>query len=128
MQWILLIVALIVVALVFFSRSKQMPVEEAVRHLKEDAVLVDVRTPSEFAQSRVPGARNIPLSSLENGFSSNNWPKDKTILLHCASGARSGSAVSKLKQMGYTNVWNIGGFSRASQIAETVADLKERND
>ena len=77
----------------------------------EGAIIVDVRQPSEFARGHVPGALNIPGSSI--GDIAKVAPgKDAPLYLYCQSGARSGAAVRALKGMGYTNVVNMGGVAR----------------
>jgi rhodanese-related sulfurtransferase len=75
----------------------------------EGFVIVDVRSPEEFATGRVPGAINIPLDSIEKR--SAEIPKDKSVVLTCRSGRRSGLAQETLRQLGYTNIRNhIGGI------------------
>lgn len=73
------------------------------------ARVIDVRTPAEFHDGFYPGAVNIPLATL--GARMNELePKDKPIVLYCASGARSGQAARILKQAGFTDVTNAGGL------------------
>lgn len=73
------------------------------------SVLLDVRTEDEFRRGHIGGARNIPVSKIDNAV---NLLHDKSapIFVYCETGARSRQAVSKLKKMGYTNVCNIGGI------------------
>ncbi len=73
------------------------------------AMLIDVREPGEFRQGHIPGARNIPLSKIENARSAIH-DKDMPLYVYCQKGTRSGRAVSALKKMGYTNVNNLGGI------------------
>lgn len=73
------------------------------------ALLLDVRTPGEYAEGHLPGARNLPLQSLE-GIAAVAPAKDAPLFLYCRSGARSGQAISLLQRMGYTRVTNIGGI------------------
>ncbi len=73
------------------------------------ARVVDVRTPAEFMDGAYPGAVNIPLSILPLRMSELE-PKDKPIVLYCASGARSGQAARLLRQAGFTDVINAGGL------------------
>jgi len=75
-----------------------------------DALLLDVRMPSEYRQGHIPGSFNIPLQMLDNidGFAEN---KNTPLFVYCLSGARSRRAVDELKQMGYTRVKNLGGIS-----------------
>ena len=72
------------------------------------AKVVDVRTPAEFADEAYPGAINIPLPALPARMNELG-PKDKPIVLYCASGARSGQGMRLLKQAGFTDVINAGG-------------------
>lgn len=73
------------------------------------ALLLDVRTPEEYAEGHLPGARNLPLQSLE-GIASVVPAKDAPLYVYCRSGARSGQATGLLQRMGYTKVTNIGGI------------------
>jgi phage shock protein E len=77
--------------------------------LESGAVIVDVRTPDEFRDGAYPGAKNIPLGDLGRRLS--EIPKDKPVVLYCASGARSSSAARAMKQAGYADVINAGGLS-----------------
>jgi len=82
--------------------------------IRAGARLVDVRTPDEFRDGTYAGAVNIPLASLlarqpELG------PKDRPVVLFCASGARSGLGARLLKQAGFTDVINAGGLEDMPQ-------------
>lgn len=74
--------------------------------LAQGAVFVDVRTAAEFASAHAPGTLNIPLQEL--GTRLVELPRDKTLVLACASGTRSGMARLMLKGKGYAQVHNIG--------------------
>lgn len=73
------------------------------------AVVVDVRSPAEFQQGSRPGSLNIPLGELN--ARSRELPKEKKIILCCASGSRSGMAVLILKKQGFSDVINAGPWS-----------------
>ena len=76
----------------------------------EGAVLLDVRTEAEYAAGHIPGSVNLPLSRLdevEEQVSSKAAP----LFVYCQSGARSASAVSALKGMGYSSCSSIGGIA-----------------
>lgn len=73
------------------------------------AVIVDVRTPDEFRSGAYRGARNIPVDSLSARLS--QIPKNKPVVVYCASGMRSAAAARTLKQAGYTDVINAGGLA-----------------
>jgi rhodanese-related sulfurtransferase len=91
---------------------------EAAEKIRSGSVLVvDVRDQHEVQQSgKVKGAVNVSRGMLEfradpdSQYHSPAFQKDKTILLHCASGGRSALAGKTLQDMGYTAVFNIGGF------------------
>ncbi|MGE5396120.1 MAG: rhodanese-like domain-containing protein, partial [Chitinophagales bacterium] len=72
-----------------------------------DSLLLDVRTPAEFAQGVIPGAVNIPVDELRQRI--NEIPKDKLILVYCRVGLRGYIAYRILKQMGYQRVKNLSG-------------------
>ncbi len=78
------------------------------------ARVVDVRTPAEFKDGAYPGAINIPLALLAVRMNELE-PRDKPIVLYCASGARSGQAALILKQAGFQDVINAGGLEDMPQ-------------
>ncbi len=74
------------------------------------AVIVDVRTPAEFADGHIPGAVNLPLDDITAKAGTMLPDKNATLLVYCRSGARSRSASMQLVQMGYTGVHDFGGI------------------
>lgn len=73
------------------------------------AIILDVRSKSEFSGGHIKGAMNIPVSDLQNNLSKLK-NKNKPIITCCASGMRSASAKSILQNAGYTEVYNGGGW------------------
>ena len=74
------------------------------------AVLIDVRSRGEYREGHIPGSINIPLDEI--GRAPATVPaKDTQLFVYCLSGARSRQAVGQLRNMGYSNVENIGGIS-----------------
>jgi len=72
-------------------------------------ILLDVRTPSEFHEAHIEGAKLIPLDDL--GVRLNELPdRNALILVYCRSGMRASNAVKLLSGKGYTNVFNFGGI------------------
>ncbi|MFC0190049.1 rhodanese-like domain-containing protein [Fictibacillus aquaticus] len=72
--------------------------------------VIDVRAESEWDSGHIPGAHHHFLGNLENETGS--LPKDKTLVAHCQSGARSAIATSMLQKKGFKDVLNFqGGFS-----------------
>lgn len=77
------------------------------------AVIVDVRTKSEFAGGNIKGSMNIPLDVLQDNI--HKIAKNKTIITCCASGMRSSAAKSMLRKKGFENVHNGGGWNSLQQ-------------
>lgn len=74
---------------------------------KADFQLVDVREPHEYEICNL-GGDSIPLSTIPDNFE--KIDRNKQVIIHCRSGARSGQAVSWLeKTHGYTNLYNLKG-------------------
>jgi phage shock protein E len=73
------------------------------------ARVIDVRSPAEFRDGAYRGAINIPLATLPARMRELE-PKNKPIILYCASGARSGQGARLLKNAGFTEVINAGGL------------------
>lgn len=73
-----------------------------------DHILIDVRTPEEFASGHIPGSVNIPVDSLGQRLS--EVPQDKPVVLYCRSGNRSGQAAQILDQAGYSQIYDLGGI------------------
>jgi rhodanese-related sulfurtransferase len=72
------------------------------------AVIVDVRTPEEFATGAYPHAVNIPVQALARRMG--ELPRDTPIVVYCASGMRSASAAAALARAGFADVVNGGGL------------------
>lgn len=81
--------------------------EDGINEAKntQDAVLLDVRTPAEYAGGHVPGSINLPAENI----SSITIDKNKPLFVYCLSGGRSQRACMWLKENGY-NAKNIGGI------------------
>ncbi len=84
--------------------------KEVVRQkIAAGALVIDVRTPEEFAGGHYKGARNIPLKEIPQRLSEFG-AKDGPIVVYCRTGHRSGKARSILLENGFTDVTNGGGF------------------
>ena len=119
MDWILPLIVVVVIGGFLALRMRgSVSTDDARRHLREGALLVDVRSPGEFAAGSVKGAINIPLSDLPDAMAKHCPDKHRVLLLHCASGGRSGMAAMKLRSAGYTRVFNVGSFGAAQKLAE----------
>jgi phage shock protein E len=83
-----------------------------------DNVLIDVRTPEEFGSGHLKNAKNIPVDKIAAEIQNTVPDKEKTIVLYCRSGKRAGIAESRLKEMGYKNVINAGGYDALKAIED----------
>jgi phage shock protein E len=86
--------------------------------LPAKALVVDVRTESEFRAGHFPGAKNIPLGKMAKRIEEFG-PKDKPVVVYCHSGTRSGMAKAILKIAGYKQVINGGGLDAMMRFAKT---------
>jgi hydroxyacylglutathione hydrolase len=91
------------------ATTQQLDARTAGRLVSEGAALVDVREGSEYALGHVPGARHIPYEQLEQRIG--EVPRERTLVVYCASGARSSLATSILERHGIAAANLRGGFS-----------------
>jgi rhodanese-related sulfurtransferase len=93
-----------------FDFFKKNDINEGVRRYAstDNAVLLDVRSPQEYRQGHIPESMNVPLQDLEDVVS---VAEDTPLFVYCYSGARSRQAAAQLRDMGYSNVHNIGGIA-----------------
>lgn len=102
----------------WFSRMFQ---PAAPLTLPEGAVVIDVRSPGEFAAGHVQGAINLPLSSFGEQIAKVAPDKAQPVVLCCQSGARSGAACRIMEQLGYQQVINGGSAGTlALQMARPI--------
>ncbi|MGE3608342.1 MAG: rhodanese-like domain-containing protein [Bacteriovoracaceae bacterium] len=73
------------------------------------SILLDVRSEAEYNSAHAQGTINIPLNQLSGRL--NELPKDKPIVVACASGTRSGMAKIMLKKNGYSEIYNLGSWA-----------------
>ena len=117
MNWTLILIVGAVTAAVFALKRRSFVSPEVARqHLRQGALVIDVRSPGEFNSDHLPSAINLPLDEIETALPRRVTDKNQVLLLHCQSGMRSGVAKQKLKGMGYMNVFNLGSYGRASEI------------
>ncbi len=94
--------------------SVDIPAREARQLVAQGALLLDVRTPSEFAERHVPGAVNIPVEQLKERLAEVG-PRGREVVVYCHSGARAGVAAMMLRKAGYSRVHNLGAMARWSR-------------
>lgn len=83
---------------------------EATSLIDAGAVVIDVRTPEEFAAGHLQGAENIDVQAADFHERVGKLDPDATYVLYCRSGSRAGAAAQMMTDMGFTDVVNAGGF------------------
>jgi phage shock protein E len=83
---------------------------EVTSALSEGAVVIDVRTPSEFAEGHLADALNIDVSSKTFAAKVGALDKGKTYVVYCRTGSRAGQAVEAMADLGFTDLVNGGAF------------------
>ena len=81
---------------------------DAKKIIDQGGKIIDVRTPGEYKSGHYKGAINIQHDKITNGIKKAKIKKETPVILYCASGMRSSSAVSVLKAEGFSSVHNAG--------------------
>ena len=79
----------------------------------DELLLIDVREPDEYEQSRIEGSTLIPLQTLPERCDSID--PNQEVVVHCKSGGRSAHAVGFLRDKGFAKVFNLRGGIKAWQ-------------
>ncbi len=87
--------------------TPEVDAEDARRLIGDGAQLIDVREPWEWAMTRIPGATLIPMGEVMQRTS--EIDPNRSIVVHCAVGARSAKVVDLLREAGYPRVYNLVG-------------------
>ena len=111
------VILALAVAAYEFSRARSggqaVAPTEAVRLLNQGAVLVDVRTKSEFDSGHIIDARHVPEADLAQAGESLKRFKDKVVITCCETGLRSATASRTLREQGFAKVVNLRGGLQA---------------
>ena len=110
------VVFVLAIGYMSMKRSGQISSKEATEFLNSGAMVIDVRSVNEFESGHIMQAYNIPLDRIEMMALSVVKDRNKVLLLHCSTGVRSKVAKKKLEELGYKNVFNLGGYGRAAKI------------
>lgn len=100
---------------------RQITAQEAAELMESETgyIVLDVRTPAEYAERHIPGAINVPNETIGSTAPEQLPDRKQLILVYCRSGNRSKQAADKLVALGYTNIVEFGGIN--SWPGETVA-------
>ncbi|MEG0153691.1 MAG: rhodanese-like domain-containing protein [Cellulosilyticaceae bacterium] len=95
----------------FFKRKFDKTMQEVKHDLdtRNDIQLLDVREVDEYKDGHIKGALLLPLGEVEKKAAL-KLSKQQDIYVYCRSGQRSNTACKRLRALGYTNVYNIGGI------------------
>ena len=87
-----------------------------------NAAFIDCRTPDEHEESRIPGAKLVPMQDLDLHLDELQQHKDKPFVIHCRSGKRSMTVTTVLRQHGFLDVKSMaGGIQRwAAEVDPNV--------
>lgn len=86
-----------------------------------DFVILDLRTPEEYKKEHIENAKNLNYYSKTFKNDLNKLEKDKTYVIHCRSGGRSGKTAPIMKELGFNEVYDMGGIIQwKEQGFETV--------
>jgi thioredoxin len=91
----------------------------------ENAQLIDVRTPEEFASEKINDAKNINWNGSDFVAQAEKLDKSKPVFVYCKVGGRSAQAADKLAELGFTEIYNLdGGIMKwnASGMAKPSSD------
>jgi phage shock protein E len=116
----LILLAVLVILYLLIQRSSLDAATSVSDYLRRGALLIDVRSASEFNSGHLPSAINLPLNQLDSLLPRHTRSKDQMLLLHCKSGMRSSLAVKRLKRQGYCNTLNLGSYGRAARMVRLV--------
>ena len=94
--------------------------EEYLQQKTDASVLIDVRTPEEFGQGHLPGARNIDLAAFDPQVLNQSLDPSQTYYLYCRSGNRSGMGTRILRELGY-DAYNIGGYGELARATSKAS-------
>jgi rhodanese-related sulfurtransferase len=108
---------------------KTIPVSQANEMLgKIGVIFLDVREPGEFQSGHIPGAMNVPLSSVESQIGKLVPDKAATMVVYCQGGRRSVTASQTLTKMGYKNILDMdGGYKAWLKAGYSVQQLIEKS-
>jgi rhodanese-related sulfurtransferase len=104
-----------------FGGAGVSPLQATLMINREDAIIVDVREPHEYAAGHVPNARHIPMGQVDKRLGELDKFKDKPVIVVCQSGNRSSSTCNALTKRGFEKVYNLsGGISAWEQAGMPV--------
>lgn len=103
------------------AAAKITPAEFEKLAADKEKIILDVRTPKEYAEGHIAGAVNVDYRSKDFSAKIADLDKSKTYLVYCAVGGRSNGACEKLGKMDFPHVYNLdGGIMRWEREGKKV--------
>lgn len=93
------------------SQNRELSANEFSEKLKSEKTkhLIDVRTPEEYAEGYILGAKNIDWNATDFETQLDKLDRNIPLFVYCLSGGRSGNAIRKAKDMGFRNIYGLNG-------------------
>lgn len=91
------------------GKNSLSPVQATLLINREDAQVIDVREPAEYAAGHLPESRNIPAGQLEERVGELEKLKDQPLIVLCQTGARATGACTRLTKLGFSKVHSLDG-------------------
>lgn len=92
-----------------------------LQRLDADDVVIDVRTPAEFADGHLADAQHVDVTAPDFAARVDAFDREGTYYLYCHSGRRSARAAAIMREMGFRDVHNVGGFADLARAGAPVA-------
>lgn len=103
------------------SVTQEVTADELKELIKQEILLVDVRTPNEYNQGRIANAKLINFRDADFAAQVANLDKGKSVAVYCAAGGRSTNAMKAFQDAGFKTIYNYrGGFGDWKQRGEEI--------
>ncbi|MCJ8164540.1 rhodanese-like domain-containing protein [Pontibacter sp. E15-1] len=102
------------------------PAQFKAQRMGRKTILMDVRTPEEYAAGHLEGATNSDYRGGAFAQEFESWDKNKVYYLYCASGNRSGKAAELLRQAGFKHIYDLGGFPALKEAGLPTEEGSEK--
>jgi rhodanese-related sulfurtransferase len=103
------------------TRIREVTTRDAMRmHAADGALFLDVREMPEWNLFRIPGATHLPLGELDARLG--EVPRDRPVVVYCASGNRSALAADRMRELGYPDVASLAGGIKGWAMAGGAVD------
>jgi phage shock protein E len=112
-------VLIVLIVSFFTANASEETAAEAWSRIDAGAVLIDVRSAQEFEDGHLEGAINIEYTQID-ALSDAIGNLDRSVVVYCRSGRRSGKAMEDLKKRGFNNVYNGLGYQELNARARAT--------